>query len=173
MGKIKFEIYTDGSCKKNPGPGGYAFIILSVENGSKHEYIKVWGREENTTNNRMELKAIIRGLKHLIHTNSLVCDQIYERKTKTDVIVYSDSAYCINAINEGWVIYWKENGWKTKSGSEVKNRDLWEEILDLLKNKNNNVKIKFEKVKGHSGNKYNEMVDKAAKKAIDENKGMK
>ena len=152
---MHYKIYTDGACSGNPGPGGYAFMIL----GPKMN-LKASGHKENTTNNHMELLAIIRALKHL---DSLIKTG---RKNIT-VTIYSDSAYCVNSIEEGWLYIWKKNNWKTKNGSEVKNLELWIELYNFL-NKTK-MKVKMVKVKGHSGDKYNELVDKAAKDAITRN----
>lgn len=151
---MKFEIYTDGACSGNPGPGGYAFIIL---NERKFEKLAVHGYEKNATNNMMELKAIVRALEHAY--------TFINRQIITQVTVYSDSAYCINAINEKWYENWENNGWRTKSNDPVKNQELWEKLSLLLKPRKN-LKFKFVKVKGHAGNVYNEKVDKAAKRAI-------
>lgn len=151
-------IYTDGACSGNPGVGGYAFLVLREGN----ILLKLSGGEKHTTNNRMELKAIVRALKHMKQPRERFC--LPYDNTKLNIVVKSDSAYCVNAINQGWVKAWKANGWLTKQGNPVKNKELWEELLGYLENKEYN--IKFEKVKGHSGNKYNEIVDQAAKNAI-------
>lgn len=150
---MDYIIYADGACSGNPGPGGYAFIIMN----EKGLNLKVSGYRENATNNQMELTAIVRALVHI--------KQLENRcREKQNVTIYSDSAYCVNAIEEGWIYTWHSNGWRTKSGREVKNIELWLELYRFLKN--TKMKIKAVKVKGHSGNKYNELVDKAAKDAI-------
>ena len=149
-----YKVYTDGACSGNPGPGGYAFIYIK-QNG---EYLRVNGGSKETTNNRMELTAIIRALKH-IHKEM---EQSVLKKCKVDV--YSDSAYCINPINEGWIYSWEKNLWKTKSGEPVKNVELWQHLLGFINIEN--FDITFHKVKGHSGNKYNEEVDRLAKEGI-------
>lgn len=148
---MSVEIYTDGACSGNPGKGGYAFIVLL--NGK--EMLKMSGCEFQTTNNRMELKAIVRAIEHL--------DFMF-RGRQIDVKIYSDSAYCINPITKGWLSFWKSNEWKTKQNVFIKNSDLWMKLEYLLNNKK--YKFTFVKIKGHSGLKYNEMVDKAAKNAI-------
>lgn len=136
-------IYTDGACSGNPGPGGYAAVIIY---GEKEK--EIFGRESNTTNNRMELRAAIEGLKVL---------------TKPcEVKLYSDSAYLVNAYNNKWVHSWKKNGWKTANKELVKNVDLWEEIETLL----GIHKVEFIKVKGHADNKYNNRCDELAVAAI-------
>ena len=113
----------------------------------------------------MELKAIVRAIKHITRKNVLNTEKVVQRLTDCEITIYSDSAYCLNPINQGWIYTWKANGWKTKDGSDVKNQELWQELYEYLVD-NKNI-IKFVKVKGHSGNKYNEMVDKAAKEAAD------
>ena len=136
-------IYTDGACSGNPGPGGYAAVIIYGENEKE-----IYGRESNTTNNRMELMAAIEGLKVL---------------TKPcDVKLYSDSAYLVNAYNNGWVKNWKRNGWKNSSKEPVKNVDLWEELEYLM----GIHKVEYIKVKGHADNKYNNRCDELAVAAI-------
>jgi ribonuclease HI len=135
------KIYTDGACSGNPGSGGWAAIII---NGNNIE--KISGRSENTTNNRMELIAVISALK-------FTKDQNLE--------IYTDSKYTKDGI-EKWIINWKKNGWKTANKQDVKNKDLWME-LDLLAQQK---KIKWNWVKGHSENKYNNMADELARSAI-------
>ncbi|WAM32836.1 ribonuclease HI [Caldicellulosiruptor morganii] len=141
------SIYTDGACSKNPGPGGWCAIL--IYKGIK-KVLK--GFEENTTNNRMELKAIIEGLKAL--------------KEPCKVTVYTDSAYVVNAINQNRIEKWQKNNWKTSEKEEVKNIDLWKELIDLIKIH----KVKFEKVKGHSFDELNNLCDKIARDMIKERK---
>ena len=133
------EIYTDGACSGNPGNGGWA-AILSY-NGKEKE---ISGGEKDTTNNKMELQAIIEGLKAL--------------KEKCKVKLYSDSAYAVSAFTENWIESWVNNNWKTAGKKEVKNVDLWKRLLELY----NEHKITFIKVKGHSDNEYNNRCDKIA-----------
>ena len=135
------KIYTDGACSGNPGRGGWAAIIIKGDNIEK-----ISGRSENTTNNRMELMAVISALK-------FTKDQNLE--------IYTDSKYTKDGI-EKWIINWKKNGWKTANKQDVKNKDLWME-LDLLAQQK---KIKWNWVKGHSENKYNNMADELARSAI-------
>lgn len=136
-------IYTDGACSGNPGPGGYAAIVMC---GDKEKEIS--GSEANTTNNRMELRAAIEGLKVLTKPCS--------------VKLYSDSAYLVNAYNSNWVQKWKKNGWKNASKEPVKNVDLWEELERLM----GIHKVEYIKVKGHADNKYNNRCDELAVAAI-------
>ncbi len=133
------DIYTDGACSGNPGTGGYCAIL--IYNG--REKI-ISGAQSDTTNNRMELLAVIKGLEALIEP--------------CEVNLYSDSRYVVDAFNEKWIDSWINNGWKTASKKEVKNIDLWEELLRL----NITHKINFIKVKGHSDNEYNNRCDKIA-----------
>lgn len=136
-------IYTDGACSGNPGPGGWGVILMHGQNKKE-----LSGGETDTTNNRMELLAVICSLKTL---------------TKPcDVELYSDSAYVINAFNQNWIENWQKNDWKTSSKSPVKNKDLWLELLSLLKVHN----VKFIKVKGHSDNQFNNRCDELARNEI-------
>lgn len=135
----KVDIYTDGACSGNPGSGGYCAIL--IYNGNE-KIVK--GGEKETTNNRMELKAVIEGLKAL--------------KEPCIVDLYSDSQYVVSAINQKWIENWQNSGWKTASKDPVKNVDLWQELLKLLSNN----QVNFIKVKGHSDNEYNNRCDKIA-----------
>lgn len=147
----EFKIFTDGACSKNPGPGGYAFVI--IYNGKT--ILKMSGCKELTTNNEMELMAVLQSLKHL---------KSFHKNSEMYVNIHSDSAYCVNSIEQKWIDYWKKNKWKTKKGESIKNKELWQEIYEYLNDKK--LHIVFTKVKGHSGDKYNELVDCAAKRAI-------
>lgn len=129
------EIYTDGACLGNPGPGGWCAIL--IYNGVEKT---ISGLNKETTNNRMELTAAIEGLKAL--------------KEKCKVILYSDSAYLVNSINENWIENWQKNNFK-----KIKNVDLWKELIYQIKIHD----VKFIKVKGHSDNKYNNKCDLIAR----------
>ena len=135
----KVDIYTDGACSGNPGPGGFCAILLF--NGA--EKIVSGGMEE-TTNNRMELVAVIEGLKQL--------------KEPCIVNLYSDSQYVISAIKEGWLDGWVKSQWRSSSKNKIKNIDLWQALIPLLSKH----KVNFIKVKGHSDNEYNNRCDKIA-----------
>ena len=135
------KIYTDGSCLKNPGNGGWAAIICTDD-----EIKKISGSEKDTTNNRMELLATINALKEV---NS---DDLIE--------IYTDSKYVKNGITE-WINTWLSNNWKTSKKEDVKNKDLWIDLYNLNKSLN----IKWNWVKAHDGNPLNEEVDLLAKKA--------
>jgi ribonuclease HI len=133
-------LYTDGACSGNPGPGGWAFLLRFGEHEKSGS-----GYVENTTNNRMELTAVIEGLRHL--------------KSGNKVLIHTDSAYILNAYKQGWIENWKANNWTRGPKKEpVKNRDLWEQ-LDSLQNR---FDITWVKVAAHSGNTHNERVDKMA-----------
>ena len=137
------DIYTDGACSGNPGDGGWA-AILFYRNFRR----EVSGAERDTTNNRMELMAIIKGLGML--------------KEPCEVTVYSDSQYCVDAFLQGWVYGWQRNGWRTASRDEVKNVDLWKELLSAMRPH----KVTFVKVKGHADNEHNNRCDALAREAI-------
>jgi ribonuclease HI len=132
-------IYTDGACSGNPGPGGWASILMA--GGVKKE---LSGGEKDTTNNRMELMAVIEGLRAL------------KRPCKVDI--YSDSAYVVNAFSQNWIDKWVRNGWKNSAKAEVANSDLWKELIDLTSKHN----VTFHKVKGHADNEYNNRCDELA-----------
>ena len=136
-------LYTDGACSGNPGAGGYA-AILRYRTAER----VVSGGEVETTNNRMELLAVIKGLEAL--------------KESCSVNVYSDSSYVVKAFNEGWIENWQKRGWKTAGSVEVKNQDLWKALLYEV-NKN---EVKFIWVKGHDENPYNNRCDELAVAAI-------
>ena len=139
------KIYTDGSCLKNPGNGGWAAII-NINGKIK----KISGNEQNTTNNRMELMATINALK--------------EMSTRDLIEIFTDSKYVKNGITE-WVNTWILNNWKTSKKEDVKNKDLWIELYKL----NQSLNIKWNWVKAHAGDPLNEEVDMLAKKAADLN----
>lgn len=137
------KIYADGACKNNPGKGGWGVILLHGE--TKKE---LYGGEQRTTNNRMELTAVIKGLEAL--------------KEPCDVTIYSDSQYVIHAFNHDWITKWKRNGWKLNTVKPLKNDDLWKQLYALtLKHE-----ISWVWVKGHAGNAYNERADYLANKGI-------
>lgn len=137
----QIEIYTDGACSGNPGPGGWGAVL--VYNGKEKE---LSGSEKETTNNRMELTAVIMALNAL--------NQPCEVKLTTD------SKYVCDAINKGWVYSWRKNGWKKSDKKPALNVDLWKELLSLLEKH----EVQFIWVKGHNGHKYNEICDALAVK---------
>lgn len=136
-------IYTDGACSGNPGPGGWGSILMMGENIKE-----ISGGKKDTTNNVMELTAVIEALKLL------------KRPCKVDL--YSDSAYVVNAFLQNWIWGWIKNGWKNSSKEEVKNKELWQELLSLTKTHN----VTFHKVKGHADNEFNNRCDELARNAI-------
>lgn len=133
------EIYTDGACSGNPGKGGWGAVLVY---NSKEKQLS--GGEKETTNNRMELTAVIMALKAL--------------KEPCSVRLTTDSKYVCDSINKGWVYSWKRNNWKKADKKPALNTDLWQELLELL----NVHKVEFVWVKGHNGHKYNEICDKLA-----------
>lgn len=139
----KVTIYTDGACSGNPGPGGWGAILMYNETSKE-----ISGSNKDTTNNIMEITAVLEALKLL--------------KEECEVKVYSDSAYVVNAFNQGWIYNWKKNNWKTASKDPVKNKELWEELYNLVQKH----KVEFIKVKGHSDNEYNNRCDFLATNAI-------
>lgn len=146
---MRVRIYTDGACSENPGPGGWA-MVFNTDNACE----SFSGRELSTTNNRMELTAVVRCLERIAKFGSV--EDIHE--------VYCDSAYVVNSINNKWLDRWKMNGWKTKQCDNIKNRDLWEQVDHYFQQiKANGQAVRFIKIKGHAGNTFNELVDKLAK----------
>lgn len=147
------KVFTDGSCLGNPGSGGWA-VIMATPLGIE----KVVGYSLKATNNEMELLAAFTSLKVI---NDYVIDKDY---CDYEFEIFSDSAYVVNTINNDWLTKWKRSGWKTAKGMPIKNKTLWQRmLLKMLILKKNNIKFNFKKVKGHSGNSYNEMVDKLAR----------
>jgi ribonuclease HI len=138
------EIFTDGACRGNPGPGGWGALLRF--NGVERE---LWGGEAQTTNNRMELLAAIEGLKAL--------------KERCSVVLTTDSVYVRSGITE-WLANWKKRGWKTAARKPVKNADLWQ----LLDEQNQRHQVEWKWVKGHSGHRENEIADQLANRGIDE-----
>ena len=132
-------LYTDGACSGNPGPGGWGALLI----WNRKEKV-LSGGSADTTNNRMEMQAVIEGLKAL--------------KRPCHVKIHSDSALIINAFTKGWIESWLKKGWKKADKKPVENRDLWEQMLEAMKPH----KIEWIKVKGHSDNELNNRVDKIA-----------
>ena len=132
-------LYTDGACSGNPGPGGYCAIL--VYRGREKT---VSGGEKETTNNRMELLAVIRGLEAL--------------KEPCRVEVISDSKYVVDAVTRGWLLSWREKGWKKADRKEVLNVELWQDLLPLLERH----EVRFTWIRGHAGHPYNERCDAEA-----------
>ena len=144
MTNDRVEIFTDGACRGNPGPGGWG-LLLRYKGNEKH----LKGAEKETTNNRMELMAAIMGLESLT------------RNAK--VMLTTDSTYVKNGINQ-WIHNWKKNGWKTAAKKPVKNVDLWQRLDQAIAEHD----VSWAWVKGHSGHRENEIADQLANDAIDE-----
>lgn len=143
----RVDLYTDGACSGNPGKGGYGGIL--IYNGIEKEYS---GYAPETTNNRMEITAVIEGLKLL--------------KEPVELDIYSDSAYVVNAFELGWVESWSNNGWRTAGKKPVQNLELWLQLLDLLSRH----KVAWHKVKGHADNAYNNRCDALATGQIEKHR---
>ncbi len=142
--KVIVDIYTDGACSGNPGPGGYGTILVHVDkDGFKHEKELSEGYK-CVTNNQMELMAVIVGLESL--------------KKPCEVTLYSDSKYVVDAFNNNWIDGWIKKGWKTASKAPVKNVELWKRLLKAKEQH----EVKFVWVKGHAGHEYNERCDNLA-----------
>ena len=145
---MQIKIYTDGACAGNPGPGGWATIIL-FENRKK----ELFGGENLTTNNRMELTAAIKGLEY--------CDSQEEKQLSLkEIKIFTDSVYLKEGITT-WISNWEKNNWKTADKKNVKNVDLWKKLKDLTKSK----QIEWCWIKSHSGNPMNDLADRLAKEA--------
>ena len=138
----KVEIYTDGACKGNPGPGGWGALMIAGEHRKE-----IFGGERNTTNNRMELKAVIEALTAL--------------KRPCEVVIHTDSQYVQKGISE-WIHNWKLRGWKTAAKEPVKNADLWQ-ALDAAQSLH---KVEWRWVKGHAGHDGNERADQLANQGV-------
>ena len=139
----KVIIYTDGACSGNPGPGGWGAVLIYEENRKE-----ISGGCRETTNNIMEMTAVLEALKAL--------------KNDCEVELYSDSAYVVNAFNDKWIDNWKKNGWINSKKEVVKNKELWQELDELVKK----YKVKFNKVKGHSTDEINNRCDELARSEI-------
>ncbi len=140
----RVEVFTDGACRGNPGPGGWG-VLLRYQARER----ELFGGEPETTNNRMELKAAIEGLRAL--------------REPCDVVLTTDSSYVRNGITS-WLAGWKKNNWRTASRQPVKNVDLWQELDE----QNERHRVEWRWVKGHSGHRENEIADQLANRGIDE-----
>lgn len=138
------EVFTDGACRGNPGPGGWG--VLLIIDGKESS---LWGGERSTTNNRMELTAAIKALE--------------ECNNDSDITLTTDSTYVKDGITK-WLVNWKQNNWLTASKKPVKNKDLWIRLDDL----NSSLKVTWKWVKAHAGHRENEIADMLANKGIDE-----
>lgn len=145
----KVELYTDGACSGNPGKGGFGIVLKYNE--TEKSFSKGY---KFTTNNRMELSAVVTGLSML--------------KYPCEVTVYSDSKYVVDAIEKGWLFGWMRKGWKKADGKPAINSDLWKQLVPLLKIHD----VSFVWLKGHDGHKYNELCDKLATEAYNADEDM-
>lgn len=139
----RVTLYTDGACSGNPGPGGWGAVLMYGERRRE-----LSGGEASTTNNRMELTAVIEGLRLL--------------KYPCEVDIFSDSAYTVQAFTEGWIFAWERSGWKKADRKPVLNDDLWKRLLELSREH----RLIFHKVKGHADNEWNNRCDALARAAI-------
>jgi ribonuclease HI len=139
------EIYTDGSSLGNPGPGGWGVLIIKNEELGIKDNIEIGGYDKNTTNNKMEIQAVIETLKYL--------NKNYKA---SNITIFADSNYVLNGITS-WIFNWEKNGWRTANKKEVLNQELWKELISLVRE--SNAKIIWEKVKGHSMHEYNDRAD--------------
>ena len=140
----KIIIYTDGACSGNPGPGGWGALLINGD-----ERTELYGGDKNTTNNQMELTAVIKALEFV--------------GGKKNIELWTDSQYVKNGITE-WIVSWKKNGWKNSQKKAVKNKELWMKLDELNESKN----ISWNWVKGHNGHVENERVDELARQGIAE-----
>lgn len=147
---MNIKIYTDGACKGNPGPGGWGFVLQSFVNGTLLRELKRSGGYKLTTNNRMELMAVIEGMKAILSDGN-------------DVEVITDSKYVCDAFNKKWIDIWQKNNWYRKNGA-VPNSDLWKQLLGLVSKQNS---VIFTWIKGHAGHPYNEECDRMAVRAAE------
>ncbi|MCR4959945.1 MAG: ribonuclease HI [Lachnospiraceae bacterium] len=147
---MRVTVFSDGSAKGNPGPGGYGTILQYIDTKGRLHELELTEGFRLTTNNRMELLGAIKGLEAL--------------KKPCDVTIISDSQYLVNAFNNGWIEGWKKKGWKKADNSEVLNKDLWQRLLLAMESHN----VTFEWIKGHAGHPENERCDRLAFNSADE-----
>jgi ribonuclease HI len=149
--EITLKIYTDGGCSGNPGPGGWAYVMVQDTFQDKKILAERWGAEKNTTNNRMELMAVIESLRALKTINNI----------PRQIAIYTDSQYVQKGITD-WINKWKQNSWRTSGKKPVKNQDLWVELDTLAAE----FPLTWNWVRGHSGVDYNERCDAMTQEAI-------
>lgn len=155
MKNIKSVVcYTDGACSNNPGSGGFGIVFIQENTKRKSDKVQCfYGGSDFSTNNRMELTAVIEAIK------------IAKRNKIDKLQIYSDSAYVVSTMQNNWIAGWKQNNWMTAQKKLVKNKDLWLKLLDVLDEK---ICVEFYKIKGHAGEEYNELADKLAVKGSEE-----
>lgn len=145
----RVSVWSDGSSRGNPGPGGYGSVLVYVDEGGREHRLELWGGYARTTNNRMELMGAIAGLEAL--------------RRPCEVAMYTDSEYVANAFTKGWVASWQRRGWKTAAKKPVKNRDLWERLIRAAEPH----EVSWHHVAGHAGVELNERCDTLATEAAD------
>ena len=145
--EMKHYLYTDGSCRPNPGKGGWAFIL--TRGGNEADVVKT-GSSPATTNNRMELWAVLEGMKHF-------AEKIFPDEPEAELAICSDSKYLLNGVSD-WVKNWHDNGWRKADNKPVLNRDIWEQIHKVRQG----LTLSYVHIKGHTGHKWNEEVDRLA-----------
>ena len=145
------KIFTDGGCSGNPGPGGWAYVIVAETFQGPVILAEQYGGEKDTTNNRMELRAVIESLRAIIAMQNI----------PHKAVVYTDSQYVKKGITE-WIIKWKKNAWRTSDKKPVKNQDLWIELDSLA----GELSLGWEWIRGHAGNNFNERCDRMTQEAI-------
>lgn len=144
---MKVNVFTDGACSENPGPGGWAAVFALSKS------IKVIsGGEEKTTNNRMELMSVVKAI------------ETAKEKGIDELVINSDSSYVVNAVNLEWLRVWESKNWINSKGEDVKNKDLWERLLQVIRSYDGTVT--FVKVKGHKGITLNELADEVARNEV-------
>lgn len=153
MSEVRVDVYTDGACAKNPGPGGWAMVLRDAKGIVRY----TTGYAESTTNNEMELQAVVFTMR------AVIANRLDNLDDDFLCVIHSDSAYVVNAIKSGWVDGWAKNGWRTRSGDSVANRTLWEQFL-FLRDIGDSARVRFavEKVRGHNGDPMNELADSLA-----------
>jgi ribonuclease HI len=148
---MRLKIYTDGGCSGNPGPGGWAYLIIEEKAGKAKIIAEKWGAELDTTNNRMELNAAVAALERAAKLPG----------TQKKIWVFTDSQYVQKGMSE-WIHTWKRNAWRNSDRKPVKNQELWRRLDQLA----GLFPVQWEWVKGHAGNEYNERCDRMTQRAI-------
>lgn len=159
---FNYRIYTDGSCLDNPGPGGFYALALAQKPEDDPPIPRIrgemFGGQPDTTNNRMELNAVLQALKYEL-----------PEFQKTPLEIFSDSQYVVNAFNKGWTANWQQNGWRNAKGQPTANQDLWKELVAIVASRSG--PISWNWTPGHSGDPYNEKCDRSARMAANTVKG--
>jgi len=155
------KIYTDGGCSGNPGPGGWAYVMVAETFQGDRILAEQWGAEKDTTNNRMELTAVIESLWALKTMNAVPQNAVLQNAVPRQVIIYTDSQY-VQKGSTDWIHKWKQNAWRTSDKKPVKNKDLWM-ALDSLAGE---FSLGWVWVQGHMGIEYNEYCDRMTQRAI-------